>query len=290
MNTATRSEARGQQPVVRSKRPGRLSLVGRLACAFVLAATAVCASPSPSLQAQEAPEWDAAREQMTRDELEELLVELESQAESSAYSQRLREHARQSAEMVRTRLREGDFQVGDQVVLEIENEPELSDTLIVRSGRIVNIPVVGELSLDGVLRSELQEHVADHIATFVRDPVVHTEALIRISVHGEVGEPGFYVLPADRLVDHALMIAGGPTGTAKLTEMRIERGGARIWEGEELEMAIVQGRTLDQLNVQAGDRIVVPLEQQRDGWEVMRVVAMTVGSVVSLGFALTRIF
>ena len=31
-----------------------------------------------------------------------------------------------------------------------------------------------------------------------------------------------------------------------------------LWGGEQLQQAIAQGRTLDALNLQAGDRIVVP--------------------------------
>jgi polysaccharide biosynthesis/export protein len=246
-------------------------------------------SPPPAA-AQVPTEWDAAREQANRQELEDLLVQLEDQARSSAYSQRMRDHARQSADLVRARLQEGDFQVGDRIVLEVEGEPELSDTLTVRSGRVVNIPVVGSMSVAGILRSELQEHISEHLSQYVRNPTVRTEALIRVTVQGEVGQPGFYVLPADYLITDALTLAGGPTGSAKLTDLRIERGSTRIWEGEALELAIVQGRTLDQLNIQAGDRIVVPVDRQRDGWEMFRIVAMTAGSLVSLGYALTRIF
>jgi len=243
------------------------------------------------VSAQAAAEWDAARQQVTRTELQDLLERFEVQAQSSAYSARLRSEAQRNMELIERRLREGDFQVGDRVVLEVEGEPELSDTLAVRPGRVVDVPVVGELSLDGVLRSELQGAMEEHLKTFLRAPRVRTQSLIRVSVLGEVGTPGFYVVPADRLLEDLLMMAGGPSREANITNLRIERGSARIWEGESVELAIIQGRTLDQMNIQAGDRVVVPRGGvQRDGWERIGLVATVVGSVSAIVFAITRIF
>jgi hypothetical protein len=40
--------------------------------------------------------------------------------------------------------------------------------------------------------------------------------------------------------------------------MHIERGGLVLWEGEELQTVLADGRTLDQLNLRAGDQIIVP--------------------------------
>jgi len=243
------------------------------------------------LTAQTAQDWDAAREQVTRTELQDLLGRLEAQTASSAYSSRMRDQARRSIEVIERRLELGDFQVGDRVILEVEGEEEISDTLTVRSGRVVEVPVVGQLSLQGVLRSELQDHMEAHIGNYIRNPRVHTQALIRVSVIGEVSNPGFYVVPADVLVTDALMMAGGPTGTADIPRLRVERGSTRIWEGEAMEMAVVQGRTLDQMNIQAGDRIVVPMGgAQRSGWETTRLVATVVGSIATTILVLERVF
>jgi protein involved in polysaccharide export with SLBB domain len=251
---------------------------------------AVLAGSAEAVYAQNPAEWDAAREQMTRTELESLLERLEEQALSTAYSSRMRSQAQQSVELVRRRLAEGDFQVGDRIVLEVRNEPELSDELLVRSGRVVDIPVVGEVSLHGVLRSELQQVLEEHIGAYIRDPVVRTQSLIRISVIGQVGSPGFHVFPADFPITDILMQVGGPGSDANLSRMRIERGNTRIWEGETLEMAMIQGRTLDQMNLQAGDRIVVPPGgAPRDGWETFRLVTGTLGAVASLAWAVTRL-
>ena len=242
-------------------------------------------------QSQTPTDWDAAREQVTRTELQGLLERLETQAASSAYSSRMRAHARESMQLIERRLREGDFQTGDRVVLDVQGEPEMSDTLTVRAGRVVDVPVAGRVSLEGVLRSELQEAMESHISNYVRNPVVQTQALIRLSLIGEVASPGFYVVPADIPVTDALMLAGGPTGAANLPQLRVERGSARIWEGEAMEMAVIQGRTLDQMNIQAGDRIVVPAGGgERDTMQTVTMVTTVVGSLGTVIFLLTQLF
>jgi protein involved in polysaccharide export with SLBB domain len=105
-----------------------------------------------------------------------------------------------------------------------------------------------------------------------------------------VGSPGFYLVPADRLMTDVLTLAGGPGANADLADVRVERGPDRIWEGEALRTAIIQGRTLDHLNIQAGDRIFVPTRIERSTWEIVRNVTGVVGTLATLTYALTRIF
>jgi hypothetical protein len=201
---------------------------------------------------------DPGRAHSTRASLEELLAQFDAASRSGGYSEAMRDRARQEADLVRRRLVEGDFQVGDRVVLMVEGEPGLSGQFTVTNGRRLVLPQIGELSLEGVLRSEIEEHVRSHLSRFIRSPVVTAQTLVRVTVTGEVSTPGFLVVPAESLVTEVLMQAGGPTRDAKLSQIRIERDGRRILEGRVVEMAITEGRTLDQLSLRAGDRIDVP--------------------------------
>ena len=54
------------------------------------------------------------------------------------------------------------------------------------------------------------------------------------------------------------MLAGGPMATAGLDKVRIRRGAEEIWNATRLREATIEGRTLDQLSVRAGDSIIVP--------------------------------
>jgi len=146
----------------------------------------------------------------------------------------------------------------DRIVLSVQGEPNLPDTVSVEAGPKIVLPLFGEISLQGVLRSEIEEHLTRELSAYIREPVVRANGLMRLSIQGQVGSPGFYVVPAEMLLSEALMVAGGPGGNANLDELRIERGSAELLSGEQLQEAMREGRTLDQLNLQAGDQMVLP--------------------------------
>jgi len=227
-------------------------------------------------QATATASWDPGQLELTREDLTRLMAEYEQVTGSSAYSGSVREQARRDVAAIRERLDAGDFRVGDRVVLRVEGYPEFPDTLLVEPGPRVSLPTLGTISLHGVLRSELQAHLTEEIGRYIRNPNLEARSLIRISIQGEVGSPGFYVVPANALLSDILMLAGGMSGDANLRSMRIERGTQRIWEGEVLQEMLVEGRTLDQLNVRAGDQIVVPERRGSVLAEVGRFALMAV--------------
>lgn len=224
--------------------------------AGVLLLLATLASP---VGAQQIPRTaDPTGLYATRAELKAFLAQLE-QIEREERG-KAAEHARQTIPIVRTRLSEGDFRVGDRVALIVEGEPALTDTFVVRAGQTLVLPVIGTIPLHGVLRSELEPHLRGELQRYIRDPVVYARPLISISVSGHVGHPGFYELPAEARLNDVLMAAGGPVRDAHIEGIRIERDGEKILQGEALRQALIEGYTLDQLNLRAGDRLIVPRE------------------------------
>jgi hypothetical protein len=171
----------------------------------------------------------------TRQDLGELLDLYEQVLLSPVYSDGVKEATRVRANRIRDRLTNGDFRLGDRVVLSVQGEPELPDTIPVQAGPMISLPLFGDIPLNGVLRSEIADHIIEAMRQYLREPVVRAEGLMRISVQGSVGRPGFYVVPADMLLSETLMMAGGPSGTADLEGLRIERGpelvmgGARVY-------------------------------------------------------------
>ncbi len=162
------------------------------------------------------------------------------------------------AARLRERLEEGDFRVGDRILLQVENEPTLSDTFAVSSARELVLPEIGAVPLRGVMRGELQQYLTQYLGRFLRAPSVTAHPLIRVGISGGVGQPGFHTVPSDIPITEVLMLAGGPIPEAQLEEMRIERGGEVLWRPDEMRQAMIDGLTLGQLNVQGGDQIVVP--------------------------------
>ena len=240
-------------------------------------------------QAQEALVFDPSGFVMRRAELERLIANYETAAASEGYSGSLRDKARREAASMKDRLTNGDFKVGDRIILDVQGQTDIPDTLTVQNGPKVTIPMMGDIPLGGVLRSELEGHMTDELKRYLRNPVVRATALVRLGIMGSVGSTGYYVLPADMLLTDALMEAGGPAASADMKKIRIERTGQVLWEGEELQSILADGRTLDQLNLRAGDQVVIPAVPAGGSklWQVTKWVVPFAASLV-FGYSVFR--
>jgi protein involved in polysaccharide export with SLBB domain len=200
-----------------------------------------------SAGAQDPPDPVAARLLATRADLEAAAQRLERDGAGALLAR------------VRARLADGDFAPGDRVLLDVRDEPALSDTFEVGPARELTLPspTVGTLSLHGVLRSEFEPRVTEYLGQFLQRPVVRARPLLRLSIQGEVVRAGFYGVPADAVLADALMAAGGTTKDADMRKMRIERDGEAVWRGRPLQEAVASGRTLDQAFLRDGDQIVI---------------------------------
>jgi protein involved in polysaccharide export with SLBB domain len=229
---------------------------------------------------------DTRRVEATRAELEAQLIELDKVVNSPGYSGRLRAAKRAEADLVRQRLTDGDLQVGDRINLTVVGEAALTDSFVVAPGRVLILPGIPEVPVKGVLRSEFSEHLTEHLKKYIRDPQVHAQTLIRLSIFGAVGRPGFYQVPAEQLASDAIMqSAGGPTGNADTHKTTVKRNGVEIWSEDAFQEALVQGVTLDMLNLRAGDEIVVGVKKHFNLRNVLFVIPVTTSFV----FLLTRI-
>jgi protein involved in polysaccharide export with SLBB domain len=221
----------------------------------------VLAGWAPIVVAQTPPvpeaRLDTRRAQATRQELQETLTRIDSILGSPGYSSRIRDAKKRESALIRDRITEGDLQVGDQVILTVQGEQAFTGTFLVGAGRVLSLPSTPDIPLRGILRSEAQDYITEELKRYVRDPSVRVQTLIRMGILGAVGKQGFYQVPADVLVSDAIMIAGGPAGNADPNRTVIRRGGNVILTEEDVRGAIVNGATLDQLNLRAGDEISV---------------------------------
>ena len=230
---------------------------------------------------------DSKRAQATRTELEAQLVEIDKVVASPGYSSRLRAAKRAEAQLIRERLAEGDIQVGDQVNLSVSGDSALSNrTFSVSAGRVLVIPGMADIALKGVLRSEVQAYLTERLKTYIKDPQVRAQTLIRHSIFGAVGKPGFYQVPAELLAGDAIMTAGGPQGNAEPGKTVVKRAGVEILGREAFADALVQGRTLDQLNLRAGDEINVGAVGRRSILPYFQII----GPTTALIYLFVRIF
>ena len=231
---------------------------------------------------------DPGRSVRTRADLERVLQDYEAALASPAYSESVKRSIRADADRVRSRLRDGDFRVGDRIEIYVQGEANFPVTVTVEPGPSISLDLFGSIPLAGVLRSEIEAHLHKELSRFIRDPLVRATAQMRLSVLGAVGNPGFYTMPAETLLGDAIMLAGGPSGNTTFDDLRIERAGVRLYEDDLVQQALREGLTLDQLNLQAGDQIVLPVPST--GNFFARNVLPIMGAIGSISFLIIRIF
>lgn len=217
--------------------------------AIVVAATALGARPSGA-QAQASSNPLVSREE---------LVAAATQAETAAKGSNADSRARTSivAASIRQRLRDGDFQVGDRVVVVLASDIVHRDTLVVRAGRVLELPGKIAVPLTGVLRSELQDRVASEVLKYVKARQIEVTPLMRVAVLGEVAHPGYFAFASDLPLTDAIMGAGGPSAVADFGRSIVRRGNTEFRSSAETHRAIADGLTLDQFGLSAGDEVVI---------------------------------
>jgi len=174
-----------------------------------------------------------------------------------------------------TRAPQGDFELGDQILLEVEGDSQFTHVFSVGAGPALTLPVIGAIPLSGVRRVDVEAYLGQQLARYMKNPMVHAKVLVRLGVLGEVEHPGYYAVAAGAVVSDALMAAGGPTKDAKFTAARIERGGKGLYEGNAFQDAFARGMTVEGLGLRTGDRIIVP--RRTDAEAKWRIIGIIVG-------------
>jgi hypothetical protein len=191
------------------------------------------------------------------------------------------------AASIRQRLRDGDFQAGDRVVLTVVSDVRHTDTLVVRSGRFLELPGRITVPLTGVLRSELEGVASAEVLKYVKAQQITVTPLTRIGVLGEVARPGYFALPSDVPLTDAIMAAGGPTVTASVERIVVRRDNQEYRSADDTRKAVSGGLTLDQFGLRAGDELVVGKRREFLGSRFFGVVG-AIGSLTAVFVALSR--
>ena len=240
----------------------------------VLAASAsICGAQGVSPAGSARPEFE------TRTELQAQAAAAESQ------------HRAGEAWLLHQRLEKGDFQDGDRIIVQIQGNVlagkspvEVPETLTVRAGKMLELPRMADLPLEGVLRSELQQRLTDHLSQYIKEPSVRATPLVRIAVLGYVARPGYIYTSADQPLSDVLMKAGGPGPDADMTRVVIRRGSDVIWNSQDTHTAMADGLSLDRLHLRAGDEIYIPQQRHIQWWAISSIVV----SAASLLYAFFR--
>jgi polysaccharide export outer membrane protein len=124
---------------------------------------------------------------------------------------------------------DSEFRLGPDDVIEVSvyQEKELSATVPVRPDGKISIPLIGEMPASGKTATELQKEISLRYAKFISEPavtvVVKEVNSPKVSVLGEVKNPGMYKIKDRATLLDAIAMAGGLTEYAKKDKVKLIR-------------------------------------------------------------------
>lgn len=204
------------------------------------------------------------RRQATRAEIETAAKAAEA-ASARAPDEKARRKLQADAAALRQRLSNGDFVPGDRILLWVEGDTVRSDTFTVRIDRRLPLPEIGDISLHGVLDSELEPFLRQELGKYIKplapatELVVTATPLVRLQVGGAVPQPNFYTVPVDQSITDLFTMAGGTGGlTSAFDKTVVRRGSSVFMSAREFAEAVRQGKTVGDMALRDGDEIYVP--------------------------------
>jgi polysaccharide biosynthesis/export protein len=166
---------------------------------------------------------------------------------------------------------------GDQVQVTVFNAPDYSGEFSVLAGGALNLPLAGEVIVEGLTLQQASEEISARLSQYVQRPRVTVSLLaarpLQVAIAGEVNRPGAYTLPLDGAngfpsptLTQVVGLAGGITQSADIREITVQRKMPRGNEfaGEDsvvnvnLWELLREGQLDADLALQNGDRIIIP--------------------------------
>ena len=218
----------------------------------------------------------------SRAQLDSAATAASAAADSPAMPAAKRDSLRHVADDIRARLREGDFQPNDRIVVVTRGDSTRFDTLTVQSDRSITLTQLPPIVLEGVLRSELESRLCAQLHLYVKRDLVRATPLVSVGVLGEVVHPGYYRVPLQITLGDLLMVAGGPSPQADVSHVRVQRGQQTLVGERAVRDAMVRGLPLGQLGMDAGDEVVLKPMRQRNWVLITQVAGVATGAILAL--------
>ncbi len=129
--------------------------------------------------------------------------------------------------------------VGDQLQVSVFNALDYSGEFGVLPGGVLNIPLAGEILVEGLTLQQASDDIATRLSEYVRRPRVTVSLLearpLQVAIAGEVNRPGTYTLSAEDedtsatpTLTQAISMAGGITQSADIRQVIVQRQSPRI--------------------------------------------------------------
>ncbi len=157
-----------------------------------------------------------------------------------------------------------EYRLGPEDVLEVTvyREDELNRKVRISSSGYISLPLLGEISAEGLTVSELEGRLKEKFRKYLKSPqvTVFIEEYSTITVSGQVNKPDSYPLKGHLTVMKAISLAKGFTVMAAQNEVKIMR-----MENNEKKIITVRvadisrkGDSSQDIELQRGDIVFVP--------------------------------
>jgi polysaccharide export outer membrane protein len=158
-----------------------------------------------------------------------------------------------------------DYKLGaeDAIHVDVWKQPSVSGPLLIRPDGKISIPLIGDLTAEGLTPMALAASIAAHLKNFINDPSVTVTVTAvnskRVFFIGEVNRAGPLSLTRQMTVLQAISAAGGLTTFANRKKIYILRGepGAQKKLRFDYNKALKTGDEQG-VSLMPGDTIVVP--------------------------------
>jgi polysaccharide export outer membrane protein len=169
---------------------------------------------------------------------------------------------------------EADYEVGplDAIDVTVFQEPDLSTkaTVVDASGK-VTLPLIGSVTAAGKTASQLSAEIAQRLGeNYLVHPqvsvVVSASVSQKVTVEGEVTEPGVYEIKGSTSLLEAIAMAKGESKIAALKQVVVFRTieGKRF--GAVFDVASIRKGLAEDPQIHANDVVVVGLSQAKSIW------------------------
>ena len=155
---------------------------------------------------------------------------------------------------------------GDELMLDIYGDSEVSYKLKVSPEGSITVPYVGVISVGGATIEATTSRIKNKLSTVYSglnngrtqvDITLSNIRSIKVILSGELVQPGTYTLPSIATVFNALYSSGGPTENGSLRDIQVIRNGKKIASLDVYDF-LMRGSLTNNITLQDQDVIYVP--------------------------------
>ena len=152
--------------------------------------------------------------------------------------------------------------VGDVIHINVFEEPQFSNSLVIRPDGKISLPLISEVYVSGLTPTAIEQLLTVRLEKYINHPrvtVTVQEIHSRVVyVTGEVLRPGAYALAGNINVVQLIARAGGVTAYAKKKNVYVLHAGTGVRTKVDYRKVLLGQHVEQNVQLASGDTVVVP--------------------------------